>query len=641
MTCRPDLAALTDDALALVANRGLVKRAARMFAEETPELLVTSERILVRYGDGVETSLPAGIPFSEASCTCGASSVCRHRVGLVLVYRANHGSSFDHIDWTPGEFDDEALEAFLGGAVLARANRTRLQGYQATVHRARGTDPVVRVELPHCTVRFLVPHELSHAHSSASAHTTAEAIALAVWAVRAADESGTDHVHVGRSSVVRDADRSALARALARTILVDGLSTTTAVQHATAVRDTRTIEAGSAIWLADACIELTDQIEAYSMRHAGHSRTRVAMIIAEIHARVELGESVDSSLAGTVLGTETPGETPLRRSRLISLGARVTATGDSTTADIYFAEPDSDAVFLMSHDWSSESDEALSGYAISTRRIAGSTVAALASSTVLTESAVRRANHRIRLGRKGIGRTSILPLGVDAWEKSIDVVDDYAEMHRRFIERPPSFARARLTTDGVGVMRIDSVISTDYAPAEQIWTMRVGDGRGNLAQVSVVHRAQAPGAIDAMVRAMSARPRAVRGRLTVRAGALWMTPFAVACDLGVIVPDLEEGLGSATMTRAVTTGGVDAIDSALEGALSVLADIAHRGLRNAAEPTISALRRCAAGVVMVGMDSTARALECVADAISFGELETSADAWVHAVIRIVTAIESR
>ena len=31
------------------------------------------------------------------------------------------------------------------------------------------------------------------------------------------------------------------------------------------------------------------------------------MIIAEIHARVELGESVDSSLAGTALGTETPG----------------------------------------------------------------------------------------------------------------------------------------------------------------------------------------------------------------------------------------------------------------------------------------------------------------------------------------------
>ena len=268
MTSRPDLAALTDDALALVANRGLVKRAARMFAEETPELLVTSERILVRYGDGVETSLPAGVPFSEASCTCGASSVCRHRVGLVLAYRANHGSSFDHIDWTPGEFDDEALEAFLGAAVLARANRTRREGYQATVHRARGTDPVVRVD-SRIARSGSWSHELSHAHSSASAHTTAEAIALAVWAVRAADGSGTDHVHVGRSSVVRDADRSALARALARTILVDGLSTTTAVQHATAVRDTRAIEAGSAIWLADACIELTDQIEAYSMRHPG------------------------------------------------------------------------------------------------------------------------------------------------------------------------------------------------------------------------------------------------------------------------------------------------------------------------------------------------------------------------------------
>src|SRR3546814_12426972 len=106
-------------------------------------------------------------------------------------------------------------------------------------------------------------------------------------------------------------------------------------------------------------------------------------------------------------------------------------------------------------------------------------------------------------------------------------------MHRRLIERPPSFARARLTTDGVGVMRIDSVISTDYAPAEQMWTMRVGDGRGNLAQVSVVHRAHAPGAIDAMVRVLLARPSAVSGRLMVRSGPLLVTLFAVACALGV------------------------------------------------------------------------------------------------------------
>ncbi|MGF7120712.1 hypothetical protein [Rhodococcus sp. BE178] len=646
MTARPDLVALTDEALAAVANWGLVKRALRTHDAEPPELSQSADRITARYADGVETVLPAGVSFTEASCTCGASAVCRHRIGLVIAVRARFRSGGDReapglpSEWTPGEFDDETLIAHLGPAAVARAQRIRRTGYQATVHRPTGTDGTVRVELAHCTVRFLVPHQLRHAHSSAADHVTGESIALAVWAVRAADVSGSERVHVGADPFVREIDHIAAARTMARAILLDGMAATTAVQLATAVRTTRSAENGSAVWIADACADLTDQMEAYLARHARHSRTRVAATIAEIEARTRLGESTDAAVAAGALGTETPGETPLRRSRLVGLGARVTGFGDSITAELFFTDSGTGAVLLMRHDWASESGERPTGHSISTRRVSGATVAALAASTIVTESAVRRANHRIRLTRGGIGRTALLTLGQDTWQKSVDVVDDYAEAHRRLSRRGPSFTRDRVVTDGVAAIQIGTVAGTDYSPAEQTLTVTVGDGHGNRARIAVEHRAHVPGALDAVVRAMSSQPTAVTGRLTVRAGALCISPFAIACDLGVVVPDLAPGAGTTPLTRA-TAVRADPVGDVLDGAFATLADLSHRGLRSATDATVTALRGCAARLAGIGMTSTARSVERTAAAVHDDDLDVLADAWVQAMLRILIATESR
>ncbi|WP_460021933.1 SWIM zinc finger family protein, partial [Methylobacterium phyllosphaerae] len=87
---RPDLRALTDDGLVQLANAGLVKRALREVAAGQGPALAEAEdgTVEARFADGTVTRLGPGRPPGEASCTCPASGMCRHRVALVVAYRA-------------------------------------------------------------------------------------------------------------------------------------------------------------------------------------------------------------------------------------------------------------------------------------------------------------------------------------------------------------------------------------------------------------------------------------------------------------------------------------------------------------------------------------------------------------------------
>ena len=632
MTTRPDLSALTDDALAVIANRGLVKRAHRMQTTDPLELTVSEHAVVARYSDGVETSLDLDSELMDASCTCQASGMCRHSVGLVLAYRQQHPKDED-APWSPGDIDDEALASHLGLTAIRRAEKVRRAGYSATIHRPVGADPTVRVELPHCTVRFLVPHELGLAHSSASDEVTPESVALAVWAVREADVRQSDIVHVGGSP--RPPTMAAgPASILARTVLFDGVANVTAVQRADMRRSVRSMQAGTAVWLTDACVDLVDQVEGYCARHAAHSRIRSATVIAEIDARLRIGQSADASTAAAALGTDTPGETPLRRTRLIALGAHVTGAGSDIRADVYFGEPGSEAVHVMRHEWTGPAGDIPTGHDAAKRRVAGTTVRHLASSTIVTESAVRQANHRIRFGRRGIGRTSILPLSADAWKRSLKVATDYAVEATRLADRGPSFASERVLTRGVGLIRVDTVLSKEYSPESQRLTINIRDGQGNPARVVVEHRSYAPRAIDAVDDSLSAGPATIAGRLSIRGGLLQITPFAISARQEVVVPDLEATVSTTTSLQSRTAPPSNAVDNALE----VLSNLSHRGLRHTSVADATHLQRAATQLDDCGMGRSAFALTKVADAIP-GAVVDLADAWIHAVLRLTVAQE--
>lgn len=171
---REDLLALTADTLAALANRGLVKRAAKdLDAGLGPEVGCEGDGTVSGvHTDGSRTRLPVGVGLEAAECSCAATGVCRHRIGLVLAYQRLGGTPESTaqpvIAWSPGGFEDDRLEAVLGRAALTAARRVFERGYSATVHRPDQAQPAPWVELPTCTVRFPVPHELGYALTDAA-----------------------------------------------------------------------------------------------------------------------------------------------------------------------------------------------------------------------------------------------------------------------------------------------------------------------------------------------------------------------------------------------------------------------------------------------------------------------------------------
>ncbi len=86
---RTDLLELGFDALVALANAGFVKRAQKDIAAGDVPLIeeLIDGTVKAEYVDGVISTLPPGRALREATCTCPASNLCRHRVMLVLAYQ--------------------------------------------------------------------------------------------------------------------------------------------------------------------------------------------------------------------------------------------------------------------------------------------------------------------------------------------------------------------------------------------------------------------------------------------------------------------------------------------------------------------------------------------------------------------------
>jgi hypothetical protein len=182
---RADLTALTEETLATLTNRGLVKRAAKEPAPDVTEDPDGTVRGLA--SDGTRVAIPpAGL--AAATCTCGAAGTCRHVLALVPGVPVGSAPSRRSTRWSPASFTDDQLVAQLGERVVAAARRRPPAGLLRPRPPRHGDRTDRRVELPACTVRFLVPHELGYATSDARPETAAESVALAVWAFRLADE---------------------------------------------------------------------------------------------------------------------------------------------------------------------------------------------------------------------------------------------------------------------------------------------------------------------------------------------------------------------------------------------------------------------------------------------------------------------
>ena len=685
---RADLLALTEDSLAALANRGLVKRAAKELAAGTGAGIATDADGAIRadFPDGVVVHLRAETPLAEATCSCAAAGLCRHRIGLVLAYQLLHAASAskpvaeaesgteepsapDQASaeaWTPGDIPDDALERAFGARSLDEARRSLRSGFQAVVHRPASTRKP-RVELPTCTVTFHIPGDPAYATTDAIELKRGEAVTLAVWAFRAADALGlgseSAQVSVGGASATPGSStpasasgtaQTALAHAveLVETLLLEGVSAAGPLLVGNLQRASRDLTAASLHWPAAIIDELIAQLDWYLQRSARYELSRVADLATELLGRARAATAPvrdprQPSIA-QILGSAEPARTELRRIRLIGLGCRISAAPQHRMAELYFAHPHDGTVLVLRREWRyEEAQEAPSGAQLRTRRVGGAPLHALAACNLVSEAASRSASRAVAFGAARLAKTTVSPVG-EAWNQLPETVRirDFAALAQRLSARDPRFLRPRVEAEDIYVLIVSAVEWVGYDPAAQCLEAVVRDQQGTAATVRAPYRAVCPPALDALGAALAAQETSplmlmVSGRVTVRAGELVVDPIAV-WDGGKeqpVVLDLAVGDDAGALPVAGRRVEPESVATPLHDAVEMLAEQAHRGLDRAGEASRAAVEHRAASLSRAGFGAAAALLAAYGEALLRDDRAARARTWVDASILGVACLE--
>ncbi|MEV4298754.1 hypothetical protein [Microbispora rosea] len=665
---RTDLLGLTTDSLAALTNRGLVKRAGK---EPAPEVRTDADgTVHGSFPDGPAAALPTG-GLDAARCTCGATGVCRHVIAVILAYQRlpaeadalpeeadaapveadpvpvkTHAepveAEAEHLPWSPGQVTDDELTARIGARLMAAARRTRRSGFTARVRRATFADPVAEIELATATVRFLIPGDLGFVHTDTVAGTRDDVIALAVWAFRVADElhPGIPEVRVDVGGEAQAGTGSGLERALglAGTVLREGAAHLGRGLDATIADVQRHLDAAGLRWPLLAVGDLAEQLVSYRDRGSHYRPELLASHIAELHARHRAVTRPDATLRSSVLGTAEAAETPLRRARLESLGCRIRGLGDQRTAEVYLAHSDSAMVLVLRRQWDGDDD----GAALARRRIATSTLAALATSTLVTESAVRSASRTVRLSTGRVSKTAVTPSRGD-WNELPPslLVTDFAALSRELDALPLRPVRPRVEAELVRVVAVARVEAVTYTPGDQRLDAVVVDQAGNTATVRATHTAAAPGRLDSLATVLAGEEgelRFVSGVVGRTAGGIVIEPVGLAVGGRVVVPDLQPPGGSGRL-MAGENDRHEPLTAALIDTRDLIAEVAHHGLSHLPPTYDDRLAAAARRLTVLGLHRIAQAVTAFAATRTHAGDEAIEQAWIDAYLRLEVALD--
>ena len=648
MSGRPDLLALTDDSLAALANRGLVKRAVReVESGGGPDLVEDADgTVTATWPDGTVVDAPQGAPLQAARCTCAASGVCRHRLMLAVAYRSR-GTPVA-AGPSPAAFTDEQLEQHVGARAFAAARRALRAGFTARVRRPSADDPVATVELASVTVRFLVAGELGYAHPDAAAGARPDAVVLAVWAWRAADavdpQAPVVDVSVGGTAAGDGSHGAALELALDALgdLLACGINAAAADVDRSSAVARRALDARNLRWPVDVLDDLHAAVGDYRGRTSAYSPVHAARLVAELVGRARCAAGGGWAPAASVLGTEEAARTPLRLVRLTALGARLHGPDERRALEVYLAHPESATVLVVRRVFEPDDD----GRAADVERVGRSTLAghrltAVAAAEVVTQSAVRAADRSVTLAASRVARTTVAP-SAGRWDALPPglLLRDLDAAAAELAARPPSVVRPRVAAHDLRAVVVAEVGHVAWHAGAQELVARVAAPRGELV-LRARHTAAAPGAVDVLQAALTGELgtlRHVAGHLRRESGGLVLEPTALAVGDRVVVPDLSPAPPGAALPGARQSDS-DPVAAALAEALAASAALVHTGWRHLPASWAGRAARAAQGLRRVGLTAAAGALEALPGALGSPEPRRVLDAWADVHLRLLVTAE--
>ena len=646
-TLRTDLLDLGLDALMALANPGFVKRAQKdVAAGMLPGLRQDPDgTVHALFDDGVQTGMGPGVSLRDATCSCNAGGMCRHRVMLVLAYQAAHAGAAPEAatdaapdsappGWNPASFDDAAIAAVATPQVIEQARKLALEGPLATV--TAGSVPAVR--LPMSEVRFFSGASLALARCDCRQGSGCAHVVLACWAFRQAGQShpgaGSVTLAVRPSGVATDAAPTAVMGSEAAIRVRDGvrdwlwsLWRDGAFQPALGLEARYQALHGELdqlgwTWVREDLGAVWEIMQALARCSNRFDTADLVRASTGLHVRLQGAVHADATPDGRlpaarILGIGQQGEVALDLLRLVSLGMTCWRDDGAEGVRIVFADPDTQAACVLERTWertwprsAGAADDSAS---LLNRRVAGYPLRLLAAGQLVTRSAKRRANASLELGTQA-RQTSVLALAPTAWDALSAPLrfGTLGALLQHLRSQPPVGIRPGEAGGDWHVVDLDGLALDAWAwdGAQQTLFAHWQDVNGTALRARLGYDSLSPGAVDALARALAGEWGAVHalaGPVWREGGGVAIRPVSVLTAERAVVLALEPKTPKATPLREMPLAA-NAGEALLRETFTLLGQVLRQGVRHMAPPLHARLHAQAAQLDEAGYAHAARLL---------------------------------
>ena len=630
---RADLIALNLDDLAILTNRGVVKRAVReVESGEVSVDLVESEdgEIVARWSDGVECRLLAGEVVGKGRCSCSSTEICRHIVRTVLAYQRSQAPKTGiepPSPWDPGTISDDSLASAIKPLVLSKARELYKSGLLAEL--VRGIKPSARFHVPSQTVRFLVPGDVRYTHCDCAEAAPCRHVPLAVWVFRRLDPGAVSgFVTTGQGKLpVPVATLDDIESALIEWAEVG----TSGLPRTWSDRLTRlqaqALAEGLA-WPAEGLEDLARQLDRYGAHDALFDPDRVVDLIGELVIRSDAIRSDPVAVPQVLIrGNTSDRPSEIGSARFMGLGCGVRIGRRSVEVIAYLQDIATGRIVAVARDFA----DPLTGSTDPVREywrlaahgiITGASLAALGSGQLLVKGAKRSPGNRLVIGR---GRAVVNPQAF-TWEQILPPVlaDDFDELRARLAILPPASLRPRRVGEDFHVVSIAGVEAAGFDRRTQTVRATLQDAQGHLAELEHPSDARGSEGVDVLLDRLSSRPadlRFVAGRVRSGAMGLSIAPVALIFQRGpdgpreIVQPwiDRQRDANVAAAVVGPTQRASDPIEEHLGQISIATADLLTIGLSRADARMATDWRELASFGHSIGFHRLSRSVQALAD----------------------------
>jgi hypothetical protein len=546
---RPDLLSLTPDDLAVLTNRGTVKRAQRELesGEATFTLTETTDgEVIVDWSDQARCTLPAGKTVSDARCNCVATTICRHVVRSVLAYQSHHAAPVGEADakappavaqpWDPGLITDEILSQHYKKPAFAAAQARFAQG--VLVDLVRSAKPTARFHQLACTLRFLVPGDIRYTHCDCAEAAPCSHVLLAVWSFRLLPaDKPAGFIATQQDDPPVPAELLDQTETLLRELADTGIAGLAPTWKDRVRRLEPRFMEESLIWPWEILQELLHEADRHAAHDARFSPEHVASLVGEWLIRADAIRSGTRATPQLLIrGSSSDRSTDIGSARYIGLGCGVRIARGGVTLTAFMQDSDSGSVVAVSRDFNDPAKDSVDipkpfHRLAETSVVRGLTLAGLGGGQLILQGGKRAADHRIVVGRAKASGTG----QAYAWEslRAPVRVEDFGELRARLGALPPASLRPRYVAENLHVLPVAAVLGAKFIEATQTIDVLIRDIREEIALVRHPYVARGQEGSEALLQMLadaSQRLLFVAGQVAQTASGLLIRPTTLVFE---------------------------------------------------------------------------------------------------------------